>query len=236
MRLVEDENLRKRLSGNARERAGKYASIYLTGELDTAIHRELLKESGLADIPSEIQDTLTQPEYALKSWSVGTSGIVATTRRIFIKRGVISKSVLDMSYQNIKAIEHMRRYPWKIPVTGAILSCLVLLSPSLQYLFSADLINAIQRIANSFIDLLPPSLTSNEGFLMALPLIPLGISLLIFIIRARTGFRLYSEGIKPLYLSGRFRKAVEFIRGLQDRSSENSGKAALPENVKSEIN
>ncbi len=119
MRLVEDENLYRNMSINARERAGKYASIYLTSELDSAINRELVKESGLSEIPLELGDTLTKPEYVLKSWSAGTSGIVATNRRIFIRRGLISKSVLGMRYQNIKAIEHLRRYPWKIPITGA---------------------------------------------------------------------------------------------------------------------
>ena len=38
VRLVEDQNLYKSMSNNARERAGKYASIYLTSELDSAIN------------------------------------------------------------------------------------------------------------------------------------------------------------------------------------------------------
>jgi glycosyltransferase involved in cell wall biosynthesis len=216
LRLVEDDGLYRQLSKNSRERAAKYASINLTGELDTAINRELLRESGLSAIPKELQVTLTKPEHVLKSWKAGTAGIVATNRRLFIRRGLISQSVLSMRYQNIRAIEHLRRYPWKIPLTGAILSGLVFLLPALQSLLSPNFVDFLKLQIENIKTQIPAQLTSLNWFMALWPLIPFVISLIIFLAQARKGYQLYGVGSRPIYLSGRFRQAMELIRKIQD--------------------
>jgi D-inositol-3-phosphate glycosyltransferase len=218
--LIDHESIYRIMSINARERAGKYASINLTSELDSAINRELVKESGLSEIPVELGDTLTKPEYVLKSWSAGTSGLVATNRRIFIRRGLISKSVLGMRYDNIKSIEHLRRYSWKILLVGLILTCLALFAPSWENLLAQNFVDQISNQWNNFLSLFPPSIQNDGWFQSVLPLLPLMISVVLFLSQARTGFRLYIVGTESVYLPGRFKKAIEFIRQIQDTGIE----------------
>jgi D-inositol-3-phosphate glycosyltransferase len=233
LRLIEDETLYKRLSLNARERAGKYASIYLTGMLDTAINRELLKEGGLISIPEGLHDASIQPEYALKSWSSGSSGVIATNKRIFFQSGWLSRSVLGMNYQNIKAIEHFRRYPLKVPITGAVLSGLIFLAPSI---LSTDLVNQIKKIFDSISRLIPAEAAQGNWLLPLVILLPLIISLIIFLKKIKTGFRLYSEGTEPLYLPGKFRKAIEFIRSIQNSEAVSESKPNPSSDIESLIN
>ena len=217
LRLTEDETLYKRLSFNARERAGKYASIYLTGLLESAIDRELIKESGLAGMPTGLRDTLTQSEYVLKSWSAGTSGIVATNRRIFFRRGWISRNILEMSYQDIKLIEHSMRYPWKIPLAGAVISGLIYLVPTTKSWLSEDIVNHIKLFLDNLMGLLPNSIAHSGWITPSLIMLPLVISLIIFFAHKRSGFQLHGEWAQPVYLSGKFKKAIEFIRHIQDQ-------------------
>jgi D-inositol-3-phosphate glycosyltransferase len=236
LRLVEDESLYKRLSFNARERAGKYASIYLTGQLDTAVDQELMKEGGLTEIPQVLRDTLIQTEFVLKSWSAGTSGIVATNKRLFIKKGWLSRSVLGIRYQNIKAIEHLRIFPWKIPLVGAALSSLIFLAISPQWLLSAGLSASINLLTDSLMNLIPTSVTQNEWWIPSLIFLPLIISLITFLAGSRKGFRLFGEGTRPIYLSGKFKKAIEFIRIVQDGDSRGVPGPSQPHELGTPVN
>jgi D-inositol-3-phosphate glycosyltransferase len=215
IRLVDDRYTYKQMSGNAKERAGKFASINITSELDSVINEELTKESGLTEIPLELRNTLTRPENVLKSWSAGTSGIVATTDRLFIRQGIISRRVLEVRYHDIRVVEHMRRLLWGIPIAGAIISCLVFMAPSLQGIFAPYLVDEVKTGVNSIKDSLPQIMASNAWALASLPFI---ISLIFFFIEARSGFQLHIDGTKPIYLSGRYKKAIQFIRNIQDKS------------------
>jgi D-inositol-3-phosphate glycosyltransferase len=217
VRLIEDENLYRQMSANAKAKAARYASINLTGELDAAINRELLEEAGLAGLPRELRNSLVKPEFVLKSWSSGTSGIVATNRRLFIRRGLVSKSVLGMRYRNIKAIEHTRRLPWKVPITGAALSCLAFFAPSWLNFLSESLVTKIKWLVGNVLQTFPAEIIS-DGWLLAL--LPFLVSLIIFLIQARVGFHLFVDGVAPVYLPGKFRQAVEFIRNIQDEDTD----------------
>ena len=217
VRLIEDENLHRQMSANAKEKAARYASINLTGELDASINRALLEEAGLAGLPRDLVNSLVKPEFVLKSWSSGTSGIVATNRRLFIKRGLVSRSVLGMRYRNIKAIEHTRRLPWKVPITGAALSCLAFFAPSLQNFLSESLVTKIKWLAGNILQALPAEITSDVWLLA---LVPFFVSLIIFLVQARLGFHLFVDGVPPVYLPGKYRQAVEFIRNIQDGDSD----------------
>src|SRR4030043_1018723 len=117
-RLVDNSTLWNTLSSNAKERAASLSMSKLTAELDEAITMELIRERGLTKIPSEVRVTLGEPESVLKSWSSGSWGVIATGRRLFIRRGIISRKVTEIPYANISSIEYLRRYAWKRLAAG----------------------------------------------------------------------------------------------------------------------
>jgi glycosyltransferase involved in cell wall biosynthesis len=218
VRLVEDGNSYKQMSSNAREKASKLSISRLVAELDAAIDTEMIKESGLAGIPEEVQATLVKPEYALKTWKAGTWGIVATNRRVFIRQGLISRKVTELRYADIKSIEHARRYPWKTVLVGAAISAFLLIAPSLRPIFSRAFVAEIQSLWQDITLSIPPWLTSDMIMQFLLPLLPFLISIVMFFFGARLGFSLYGIGIKPLYLPRRFKEAIGFIRDRIDSS------------------
>lgn len=212
VRLVEDGDSYKRMSSNARGKASRLTISRLVAELDAAIDTEMVRESGLARIPVEVQATLVTPEYALKTWTAGTSGIVATNRRVFIRQGVISRTVTELRYADIKSIEHARRYPWRTLLSGMVISTFFLTAPSLRPLFSRVFVTQIDSWIDSIALSTPAWLTSEMITQFLLPLLPLLISIIMFLFGARQGFNLYGAGIKPLYLPRRFKEAIGFIR------------------------
>jgi D-inositol-3-phosphate glycosyltransferase len=215
-RLVEDKNLYRTMSNNARERAAKYSCVYLTEKLDSAIDRDMVRDSQLTGIPTDLRDTLTKPEYALKSWSIGSSGVVATNRSVFIRRGLLSKSVLGLRYNSIKAIEHSQRYPWRIPAIGLIISCLALAIPLYKDVLAPNIISGVAYQWHNILDQIPLQINFEGWLFFLLASIPFVLSLIIFLLQSRSGFQLYAEGIDPVYLPVGFKKAIEFIRQVQD--------------------
>jgi D-inositol-3-phosphate glycosyltransferase len=212
VRLIEDENSYKQMSSNAREKAGKLSISKLIAELDAAIDTEMIRESGLAEIPPEVQTTLVTPEHALKTWEAGTWGIVATNKRVFIRQGLLSRKVTEIRYADIKSIEHTRRYAWGTLLIGVIISILFLIAPSLRPLLSSDFTAQIDTWWHSITTSIPPWFTSNIFVHFLFPLLPLFISMIIFLLQARSGFKLHVIGIKPLYVPRKFREAIGFIR------------------------
>jgi hypothetical protein len=171
-----------------------------------------LKESGPACIPSEVQNTLTKPECALKSWMGGTMGIIATNKRVFIRQGLVSRKVIELRYSDIKSIEHSRKYPWRTLLLGIAVSGFLLVAPALRPIFSRAFVAEIDTMGRAVTPFLPAWLTSDIVMLFLLPLLPLAISVVVFLFGARSGFSLYGVGFKPLHLPRRFKEAVGFIR------------------------
>ncbi len=215
-RLVDNSTLWNTLSANAKERATSLTISKLTAELDEAIAEELIKERGLIKIPREVRVTLAEPESVLKSWSSGSWGVIATGRRLFIRRGIISRKVTEVPYANISSIEYMRRYPWKTLAIGSAISLLLFIEPFLRPIFSRTFILRFEELARY---LLPEAFRQSpflEAFLDVLPIIPLLVAVVIFAIQARTGFALRGPGIGPLYLPSKFQEAIAFIRSIQN--------------------
>ncbi|MDD4877096.1 MAG: glycosyltransferase family 4 protein [Dehalococcoidales bacterium] len=212
IRLLQDGKKYNQMSINAKGKASKLLISRLVRELDTAIEKETMKESGLTAITKEVHATLAKPEYVLKSWIFGTSGVVTTNKRVFIKEGLISRKVTELRYANIKAIEHARRYPWRTLITGLLISAFFLVAHSLSSLLSPAFVANVENLIKNIVDFLPAFLSSNIFLQIILPLIPFVISLVLFLIGMRSGFKLYCEGIKPIYLPRRFREAIGFIR------------------------
>jgi hypothetical protein len=215
-RLVDNSTLWNALSANAKERATSLTLSKLTVELDEAITEELIKERGLTKIPNEVRVTLAEPESVLKSWSSGSWGVIATGRRLFIRRGIISRKVTEIPYANISSIEYMRRYPWKTLAIGSVISLLLFIEPFLRPIFSRAFISRLEELVRY---LLPEAFLQSpflEAFLDILPIIPFLIAVVAFAVQARTGFALRGPGIHPLYLPRRFQEVIAFIRSVQN--------------------
>ena len=215
-RLVDNSTLWNALSANAKERATSLTMSKLTAELDDAITEELIKERGLTKIPNEVRVTLAEPESVLKSWSSGSWGVIATGRRLFIRRGIISRKVTEIPYTNISSIEYMRRYPWKTLAIGLGISLLLFIEPFLRPIFSRAFISRFEELMRY---LLPETFLQSpflEALLDVLPIIPFLVAVVAFALQAKAGFALRGPGIGPLYLPRRFQEAIAFIRGVQD--------------------
>lgn len=218
--LLQDEKKYSQMSAAASGKASKFAISNLVRELDTAIDKEIAIESGLTAIPLEVQSTLAEPEYALKSWIYNSSGIVATNKRIFIKHGRISRKVTELQYPDIKVIEHARRYPWKTLIISLIISVLFLVAPSLRSLFSKTLVNHIEDWVNTIAASLPAFFSSDIFTQFLLPLIPVLIAVVIFVLGSRSGFKLYSSSGKKIYLNRRSKDFISFIRSMIDNTTK----------------
>ncbi len=216
IKLVDDPILWNKLSSNSKKRAASLTMSNLIMELDKAITEELIKEGGLIKIPSEVRVTLAEPECILKSWSSGSWGVIATERRLFIKKGVVSKKVIEIPYTNISSIEYLRRYTWKTLVTGLIISLLLIIGPSLRPVFSENFISRVEEFMRY---IFPEAFLQSpflKIFLEILPIIPFLIALIIFAVQARIGFVLRGPGIPLLYLPYKFHEVITFIRSVQD--------------------
>jgi D-inositol-3-phosphate glycosyltransferase len=219
IRLSNDMEAYKQMSCNAKGKSGKFTMSRLAAELDTAIEKEMLKESGLVNIPREVQATISKPEYVLKSWRSGSCGIVATNKRVFVRQGIISRRVTDIRYKDIRAIEHARNFPWRVVLGGAVISVLFLAAPSIRPILSRAFMAQVDELAARIASMLPTFFSSDMFTDILLPLLPFFISIIIFGFRTRSGFSLRSEGVR-LQLPGRFKKAISFIRERIDETTE----------------
>ena len=211
-KIADNQELRDRLSENAARRADDFSMTKLTADLDKALTKELLKERGLLEVPSEARDTISVAETVLKSWYSGSWSVVATTKRMFIRKGIISRKVLEIPYSTVSSIEYMRRYSWKTLAAGLVLSFLILIWPSLEPIFSKAFLELIAPIESLF------QSSIAIAFLSFLPAIPIVVALIVFAYQARTGFTLRGLGLNPVYLPSEFKEAIAFIRNAQNQN------------------
>ncbi len=214
-KLCEDSTLWSEMSANAKKRTSELTVSKLTGELDEALSEELIKERGLVAIPPEVRVTIAEPENVLKSWSSGTWGVVATGRRLFIRRGVISRKVIEIPYTNVTSIEYTRRYPWKTLVAGSLIAIMLYIGLFQYQIFPDGIRNLIQDILNFFTTKVLVQPQANL-FLISITLAPILIAVAVFAVEARTGFTLRGPGKETIYLPGQFREVITFIRNMQD--------------------
>ena len=206
-RLIDDQTLWRQLSAKAKKRARDLTMSSLTSEIDEALSRELMRERGMTKIPLEARVTIEEPESVLKSWSFGSWGVVATRRRLFVRRGFVSRKVTEISYSNISSIEYTRRYAWKTLVFGSAASAIIFVAPLFEPIFSRVFLGWLAPILNY------PAFAT---FLDVLPILPIGAAVIVFLFQARVGFTLRGPGIDAIYLPGKFRDAIAFIRGVQN--------------------
>ena len=215
-KLVENSTLWSEISSNAKKRTADLTASKLTEELDEALSKELIKERGLVAIPSEVRATIAKPENVLKSWSSGSWGVIATRRRLFIRRGFISRKVIEIPYTNVTSIEHTRRYPWKTLIAGSLVALLLFVGLFLTSILPQPLVAVINELVNSLArsGLLQPLFL--QVFLALVALAPLLMALTVFALEARTGFTLRGPGKETIYLPSQFGEVITFIRNMQD--------------------
>jgi len=215
-KLCDDSSLWSEMSANAKQRTSDMTTSKLTEQLDEALSEELIKERGLIAMPSEVRATIAEPENVLKSWSSGTWGVIATGRRLFIRRGVISRKVIEIPYVNVTSIEHTRRFSWKTLVAGSIIALSLFVALFVRSILPKILVSIINELVKFLTAsrLIQPSFLGI--FLAVIPLIPLLVAVTVFAVEARTGFTLRGPGKETIYLPGQFREVITFIRNMQD--------------------
>jgi len=217
--LIDDPDLWNRLSTNAKEKARNLTSYRIIKELDEALTEEMIKESGLNHIPAEALLTLSEPEHVLKTWSAGNWAAVATDRRLFVRHGRLSRKVTEIPYASISYMEHTRRYPWRILIAGFVPALLVLLEPLWRTILRPTFISTIEQFVNTLI-LAVPQLVSPQTLAFLFVLVPWTIGLAAFGLEARTGFNLYGQGLRPIYVPHRLSEVVTFVRKVQDKQQD----------------
>jgi D-inositol-3-phosphate glycosyltransferase len=213
--LVDDPSKRERLSANAKDKAKEFALTKLVKDLDSALTLEMEKESGLAQLPPEVRSTLSEPEIVIRSWSHGTRKVAATSKRLFIQQGRLSRRTLEIPYSNISSIEHIRRYDWQVLLLGAVLSLLLLTQ---HYLFPIISIAFSSWVVSIAISVFPNIKSELTQILLTIWLVPLLIALLLFLVRARKGYAIRTATPAPTYLPHSFSEAIQHIREMQDKA------------------
>jgi len=221
--LVGDRSKWQKCSANARERASDFTFTKLISKLDEAITKEIESETGLAELPTEVRSTLSEPEMVARTWSHGTQKVAATNERLFIQQGLLSRSTIEIPYSSVNSIEHMRRYRWGTLLIGAGLSVVMFTQHYVSPIISRTLTSKVVLLVTS---ILPTIKLQLSQFLANIWLIPISIALLLFLGGARRGFALHGARLVPIYLPQSFGETVQYIRELQDQGQ--SSKSSTP--------
>jgi D-inositol-3-phosphate glycosyltransferase len=219
--LVDKPDSHEKLSKNARAKARLMTSSLIMKELDKAISCEMMTETGLTYLPSEARETMVEPERVLKTWSSGSWGATATDRRLFVKKGRISRKIAEIPYSSIAYIEHARRYPWQILLASFLPALFILLQPLWLAILNQTLVTALFQFSAS-ITQASSGFISSEILTILVACIPLIIGLAIFVVQAREGFNLHVRGNKPVYIPHGLSQVVPFLRKLQDTNNTDS--------------
>lgn len=230
--LADDKSTWSKLSANAQARASDFGSTKIMRDLDDAITEQMLRQSGLSDLPQQTRKTLAEPERVLKTWSAGSIRVVATNRRLFVKEGRLSRKVIEFPYQRIAYVEHARHFSWKILMAGFIPSLVILLEPFWSFAFKTEFITAVQNAAASI-----PQFAGTATPIILFAVMPFMIGLAGFALEGRIGFNIYISGAKPVYLPNRLGEVVTFVRQTQDalRNRRHTQTFTIDENIESSL-
>jgi D-inositol-3-phosphate glycosyltransferase len=218
--LVEDGSRRDKYSNSSKNRASQFTLTKLIGDFEQVLTREIEKESGLAELPTEARSTLSEPEVVARTWSHGTQKVVATNKRVFIQEGRFSRSTTEMKYSSISSIDHIRRYAWRTLLLGAFLSALMFIQHYVFPIVSRTLTSTIILTATN---LLPSLRLQLQQIVASLWLVPILAATLLFLVRARKGYAINGPRRSYLFLPQSFKEAIQFIREEQDLLQSGQG-------------
>jgi len=210
--LVDDSKKWSELSIHAKEKAADFALTKLIHNLEGALTNEIERETGISTLPAEVRSTLPEPEIVVQTWSHGTRRLITTNKRLFIQRGRLSRSVIEIPYASTKSIEYIRRYDWRTLLAGAGLSLLMFIHHYISPILSRTLTSRFVSI----ITLLVPNIRPNLPQILAdIWLLPVTIGFILFLINARKGYALHGPTRNPIYLPPSFGEAIDRIRSIQ---------------------
>jgi glycosyltransferase involved in cell wall biosynthesis len=222
LRLASDETKWSKFSDNARQRANQYTLTNLMRRLDDALTGQIEEETGLSKLPFEVRSTISQPEYVIQTWSHGTIKVAATERRIFIQRGRLSRTTLEVPYSSIRSIEHVRKLHWKSLLVGGLLSLLLFIQHYISPIISRGLISSFEYFIVRFV---PAGTVGLEAIIRVLWVVPVSIGAIAFLVGMRKGFAFHGASINTIFLPSAFGKTVQYVREMQNRlvTDDNSG-------------
>jgi len=227
--LVDNASKRDKLSINAKKKSEPFTLTELIQKLNSSISREMEKETGLADLPSEVRDTLEEPEVILQTYSHGTRKVAATTKRVFIQTGRLSRSTIEIPYSKITSIQHRNQYNWKVLLIGAILSLLMFTQHYVSPIISRTITS---KITSTLTNLSPPILNMNWPYILStIWILPIFVAVIIFLTTGRSGYGLQGATQKPVYLPRPFKDTITFIRDMQKGNQPNTKVDAMPDSI-----
>jgi hypothetical protein len=211
--LVDNTSKHKKLSINAKKKAEPFTLTELIEKLNSSISKEMEKETGLADLPLEVRDTFEEPEVILRTYSHGTRKVAATTKRVFIQTGRLSRNTIEIPYPKITSIQYSRQYSWKVLLIGAILSLLMFTQHYVSPIISRTITS---KITSTLTSLSPPILNMNWPYILStIWILPIFVAVIIFLTTGRSGYGLQGATQKSVYLPRPFRDTITFIRDMQ---------------------
>ena len=225
LELVDNSNKWVKLSKHAKGKTAEFALTRLIQDLEEALTDKIERQTGISALPVEVRSTLPEPETVVQTWSHGTSRLVVTNKRVFIQRGRLSRSTIEIPFSSIKSIQSFRRYDWKTLLSGAAVSFLMFVHHYVTPILSRSLTVRLETI----VTFLVPSLRHNLPQVLAdIWVFPITIAFIVFLFRARKGYTLNGPTLSPTYLSPSFSGAIDRIRSIQ------KGEAQSPEALSSE--
>jgi len=141
---------------------------------------------------------------------------------MFIQRGRLSRSTLELAYSSIHSIEHVRHLRWKALLAGGILSALLFIQHYVTPIISRTLTSRLVAFA---LRLVPNNGTRLETVIGLLWVVPISLAAILFLIGARKGYALHGATLAPIYLPPSFSEAVQYVRDQQSRPWDNRGNA-----------
>src|SRR5208282_4329157 len=166
--------------------------------------------------------TLEEPEVILQTYSHGSRKVAATTKRVFIQTGRLSRNTIEIPYSKITSIQHSRQYSWKVLLIGAALSLLMFTQHYVSPIISRTITS---KVTLTLTNLSPPILNMNWQYILStIWILPILVAVIIFLTTGQDGYGLHGATLKPIYLPRPFKDAIMFIRDMQKGNQPTNAK------------
>jgi D-inositol-3-phosphate glycosyltransferase len=201
--LVDRPKKWKKLALKSKEIASQFTMGRLIHTFIKLVSQKLAAGGG------EAQESLDLGEKVIEAWAKNGYKVVVTTRRLNIESAK-RKNRVSIPLDQILRLDRSRKFSWKVPIIGGLLSLASLLTLFLD-----------PAARGAFDSLLAPLSTFAPGSLGVMfwlaVFIPLGLSLVVTLGTAVKGYSiLFGDGIRE-FLPGEFAKALRIADELTPR-------------------